>query len=552
MKRIVAACLAIGALVACGEGDVASEHEAQADISSPVAGAVDTDGAQLGTVVLAAECSPAAEPYLKRGLALLHNMTYEDAEAAFGQAVDADAGCWMGYWGQAMTYVHPLWSDPPPESRFKRGQALLQEAGEKATDSHAMAYVEALAAYYDEGRTDSERPNLEGFEAGWQSAHEAYDQDPEIAAFYALAQLGTVDTRDKSYSKQRQAGTLAEGILEFIPDHPGAHHYVIHAYDNPVLASEAVDVARSYGRVAPENPHALHMPTHTFTRLGLWDESIDWNIRSARAALDRPMDGHTTMHYFHALDYLAYAYLQQARDLMADEVLIELRGVEPPYQAHIGSAYAFAAIPARLVLERHDWEAAADLPVRTPATYPWESSPATEAITQFARTLGASRSGRISEARANFTALSDLQGKTEAASPYWGTQVEIQRLSALAWTELAEGDSDQALRTMRSAAELESSTEKHPVTPGEVLPANELLGDMLLELGHPSEAIIAYQAALERGPNRYNSLFGAGRAAELADDPVTAARYYRLLLELTQQADTEREGLVHARGYLNE
>ena len=264
------------------------------------------------------------------------------------------------------------------------------------------------------------------------------------------------------------------------------------------------------------------------------------------------MSRSTGTSYFHALDYLAYAYLQQARDLMADEVLNELRAVEPPYQAHIGSAYAFAGIPARLTLERHDWETAADLPVRVPAAYPWDSSPATEAITQFARTLGAARSGRTAEAWSNLTALDELQSRTAAASPYWGTQVEIQRRSALAWLELAEGDADQALRTMRSAAELESSTEKHPVTPGEVLPANELLGDMLLELGLPGEAKLAYETALERGPNRYNSLFGAGQAAELAGDPDAAARYYGQLLELTRDADTEREGLRHARGYLNE
>jgi tetratricopeptide (TPR) repeat protein len=291
------------------------------------------------------------------------------------------------------------------------------------------------------------------------------------------------------------------------------------------------------------------MPTHTFTRLGLWDESIDWNVRSANAAIARPVDGHTTMHYFHALDYLAYAYLQQSRDLMADEVLIELRDVKPPYQAHIGSAYAFAAVPARLALERHDWEAAADLPVRIPADYPWDSSPATEAITYFGRALGAARSGRTAEARSSLTALADLKKRTDAVSPYWGTQVEIQRLSALAWFEQEEGNAEQALRTMRTAAELESSTEKHPVTPGEVLPANELLGDMLLELGYPAEARVAYESALERGPNRFNSLFGAGRAAELTGDSDAATRYYDLLLELTKDADTEREALRHAREY---
>ena len=208
-------------------------------------------------------------------------------------------------------------------------------------------------------------------------------------------------------------------------------------------------------------------------------------------------------------------------------------------------------MPARLALERHDWEAAADLPVRIPADYPWDSSPATEAITEFARALGSARSGHTAEARSSLAALAELQERTEAVSPYWGTQVEIQRLSALAWLELEEGHSEQGLRTMRSAAELESSTEKHPVTPGEVLPARELLGDMLLELGYPAEARLAYEAALERSPNRFNSVFGAGRAAELSGESEAAAGYYNLLLDLTRNADTEREALRHAREYIH-
>jgi tetratricopeptide (TPR) repeat protein len=335
-----------------------------------------------------------------------------------------------------------------------------------------------------------------------------------------------------------------------MPDHPGAHHYVIHAYDNPALSEGAVEVARSYGDIAPDIPHALHMPTHTFTRLGLWQESIDWNRRSADAALKRPVGDATSLHYFHALDYLAYAYLQGAEDQRAEAVMAELAGVEPPYQAHLASAYTFAAVPARLALERHRWEVAAQLEPRWPSDYPWETATAQQAITYFARALGAARSGRFQQAHDDLEMLAAMHEKVAARSPYWGTQVEIQRLSALAWLQFKEGDQDLGLATMRQAAELEAGTEKHPVTPGEVLPARELLADMLLASGQPDAALAEYAAALDRSPNRFNSLYGAGHAAELEGDAETAADYYRALINVTARADTERDRLQHARAYL--
>ena len=510
----------------------------------------DSSGAPLGTVQLAHSCTDPATVHLGRGLALLHSMTYEEARASFVAATEADPNCAMGYWGQAMTIVHPLWSDPPSEAEFERGRALLGHARALAGNEHELAYVEAMEGYFGTGRGESEKPNLVAFEAGWSAFHERYPGDPEGSAFYALAQLSTVDPGDKTFTKQRVAGALAETVLKAIPDHPGGHHYVIHAYDNPALSAGAVDVARSYGNVAPDIPHALHMPTHTFTRLGLWEESINGNRRSADAALRRPVGDETSLHYFHALDYLAYAYLQGAEDQRALDVLEELEGVEPPYQAHVASAYTFAAVPARLVLERHLWEAAADLTLRTPREYPWETAAAMEAITYFARALGAARSGRFGQARADLETLAALQERVAAKSPYWGTQVEIQRLSALAWLQFEQGDRNEGLATMRQAAELEASTEKHPVTPGEVLPARELLGDMLLELGRTGEALAEYQAALDRSPNRFNSLYGAGRAAELEGDGWVARDYYGALVEVTANADTERERLRHAKGFL--
>ena len=549
-RPIVVASLLIFA--ACTSGEQASEEIQQsADVAAEIEVSNST-GAPMGTVHLVHSCQDEAVDHLARGLALLHNMTYEEAASNFARATEVDPGCAMGYWGQAMTYVHPLWSDPPSAETFQQGAALLEEARKAAENDHVRAYIDALAGYYKVGKGDSEKPNLEGFEEGWRAYHERYPNDPEGAAFYALAQLGTVDPSDKTFARQRAAGNLAEQVLAENPDHPGAHHYIIHAYDNPALADAADEVARSYGDVAPEVPHALHMPTHTFTRLGMWQESIDWNRRSANAALERPVGDATSLHYFHALDYLAYAYLQISEDQKAEAVLNELRSVEPPYQPHLASAYTFAAVPARLALERQKWEEAANLQPREPSQYPWdETVPAVEAITYFARALGAARSGQLEQARQDLETLASIQQSLAENSSYWATQVEIQRLSALAWLQLAEGSQDQALATMRSAAELEATTEKHPVTPGEVLPARELLGDMLLELGQPAEALRQYEIALERSPNRFNSLYGAGRAAELSEDAETALRYYQELVEVTADGETERERLKHARAYLS-
>lgn len=549
MRHPHAALVALLVLAACG-GESPERSAQTADQPATEAEATDVDGSRLGTVLVAGNCSEAAEEHLERGLALLHSMTYEEAAKGFAAATEVDPNCAMGYWGEAMTIVHPLWSDPPSDEAYQRGVALVATAREKAMTDHELAYVEALAGYFEVGRSDMERPNLVAFEEGFRRLHQEWPDDPEGATFYALAQLSTVDPTDKTYSKQKQAGALAEQVLASVPDHPGAHHYIIHAYDNPALSAGAVDAARGYSGVAPEVPHALHMPTHTFTRLGLWQESIDWNRRSADAALKRPVGEETSLHYFHALDYLAYAYLQGAEDGRAEAVLEELEAVAPPYQPHLASAYTFAAVPARLTLERHLWEEAADLEPRSPAAYPWDTAASSEAITYFARALGAARSGRFEQARADLETIAELQGEVEASSPYWGTQVEIQRLSALAWLQFEEGEREAGLQTMQEAARMEAGTDKHPVTPGEVLPAGELLADMYMELGKFPEALDSYEAALTRAPNRFNSLYGAGMAAAKVGEMTKASGYFEALLEVSAQSDTDRPRLLEVRGFV--
>lgn len=506
---------------------------------------------RLGTVHLPSSCGAAADSALERGLALLHHMTYEPAEAAFAEAARHEPRCVLAYWGKAMTYVHPLWSDPPSPEKFERGVEAVESARaiSDLTDRE-HAYVEAVGAYFDEGRQEAERPNLEAFAAGWEAAHERYPGDPEVTAFRVLSMLGVADPGDDELEDQRRAGALAEELLARYPEHPGAHHYAIHAYDYPALARRGLPVARSYGEIAPSVPHALHMPTHIFTRLGLWEASIELNRRSAAAARDNPVDGAVSLHFFHALDYLAYAHLQRAEWEAARAVLDTLRAVHGPMMVEIATPYTLAAVPARLALERNEWQRAATLPVAEPADYPWERFPAVEAISHFARGIGAARSGDTAKAMQEASRLAELRDAAASTSAYWATQVEIQRLAVRAWAEYAGGNPEAGVAMMREAAELEASTEKHPVTPGEVLPASELLGDMLLEEERYEEAEAAYAATLERSPRRLRALYGAGRSAELAGDAGAAGSWYERLLELTASGDQGPERLNHARQFL--
>lgn len=512
----------------------------------------DTYGDRLGTVRISLSCNEEANRQVKRGLALLHHMTYEGARAAFTAASGMDSDCAMAYWGQAMSFIHPLWSDPPSEDDFKKGRALLKQARESTQhDEREHAYIEALEAYYERGWNRKETSNLNAFAQAWEEVYRRFPDDVEAASFYALAHMATADPSDKSFARQREAGAIAEKVLARVPDHAGAHHYIIHSYDYPPLAGKAVGVARSYGDIAPDIPHALHMPTHIFTRLGFWKESIAMNLRSADAALKHPAGDEISLHYLHAQDYVAYAYLQRAEDDEAKQVLKVLRGLQKPCQPHVASSYALAAVPARIALERHQWVDAARLQPRNPDNYPWERFPAMEAITHFARALGAARSGDTQTALQTLEKLIALREKAAETSAYWAKQIEIQRLSAKAWLTYEQGKQEEALDVMRSAAELEASTEKHPVTPGEVLPARELLADMLLEMGRYEEAHTEYEAALLRNPNRFNSLYGAGRAAELGGDKGKAALYYGKLIEMTANRGTERVKLQQAKKFLN-
>ncbi len=552
MSRVfVALCIvSLAMLAACGApAEDPPAPEAAAGAGTPV---TTPEGDALGVVDLPTSCSDAAQAELERGLALLHHMNYVRAEPVFKAAAEADPDCALAYWGAAMTYVHPLWPDTISAEKRAAGEELLAKAAAAAhTSEREGAYVAALAGYY-QGEERSERERLASFLEGWSGVHADHPDDVEAAVFHALALLANAPAEDKSYQKQTAAGEILEGVLARIPKHPGAHHYTIHAYDFPPLAAKALDIARRYDDLAPENTHALHMTSHIFTRLGLWPESIEFNRRAADAASERTGAGAVSLHHLHALDYLAYAYLQQADDAAADEVHEALEALEPPFQNHSATAYAFAAVPVRLALERHDWQRAAETQARWPADVAWDSYPYLEALPHFARALGAAHTGDVATAKAAIAELARLEeaARTLDVAYDWGIQVAIQRVAAEAWLAYASGDEERGLELAREAAEMEGTTEKNPITPGEVLPARELYGDMLLAAGRHAEAVSAYQAALERSPNRFNSLYGAGRAAELAGDAEAARGFYTQLVEICPAPTGEREELAHAQSFL--
>ena len=507
---------------------------------------------QYGEVDFPTSCQTEAQAPFETGLALLHHMMYEQATERFSTAANADPACAMAHWGVAMAQLHPLWA-PPTKQEFDKGRAAVGRAKTLgAPAERERRYIEAISTYYATAEDAGHREGVRRWEAAQKALHEAYPDDVDAAAFYALSHLATAPPDDDAFAHQRRAGALIEGYFDEAPEHPGLFHYLIHAYDNPVLAEKAVDVARGYDQLAPDVPHALHMPTHIFVRLGIWPDVIDWNLRSAKAALRQSPAEYTSLHHVHALDYLVYAYLQRGQDQKAKEALQRVLEVEN-YQPHPASAYGIAAAQARYALERRQWNEAAQLPLQTHDTYPWDHFPEHEAITYWARGLGAAKTGNLDAARATVDTLEAFHQRTvQKGEDYWATLVEVRRTTVMAWIAFAESDHERALALMQEAANLEDSVDKHPITPSEVLPARELLGDMLRALDRPEQALDAYQAALEISPNRFHSLYGAGRAAAKTGRYDVAKTFYGKLAEISEEADTERERLTRATNFLTE
>lgn len=507
----------------------------------------------LGHISFPVSCSPESQRAFEYGVALLHSFQYDEAAKTFSQITRLEPDCAMAYWGIAMSLYHPLWA-APTSSDLAKGIATVDKARSiGAKTQRERDYITAIGNFY-KGDKVPDQQRAVAWRNAMQRLSARYPEDNEAAIFYALALIATAPPGDKTYTDQKQAAAILNRMLPEHPDHPGITHYLIHSYDTPQLAILALPAARAYAKIAPDSPHDLHMPSHIFTRLGLWDESIQSNLASAAAAKSQMANsrpGAVSQDQLHALDYLAYAYLQTCQDEKAKRVVDEAASASAVDQQVFQAAYALASIPARYALERRRWSAAAALPVQ-PAWFPWLHFRYAEAITHFARALGSAHAGNIAQARAEIAVLAEIeQAVREQQQGYdWAAQVEIQRLAAVAWLKHAEGNQESALRSMRAAVDLEDTTEKHPVTPGPVLPARELLGELLIELDQPARALPEFEAVLRVSPNRFNAIYGVARAAEVCHDPKKARQRYSQLLQLCGHADTQRLEVQNARAFL--
>jgi hypothetical protein len=506
-------------------------------------------GEKLGTVTFATSCSAAAQPQFNRAVALLHSFEFQRAIDGFGATLATDPSCGMAEWGIAVS----RWSNPfvvgiRPTGLLQQGRAAVERGRRIGTKTdRERAYVDAVSRLYANFETMDQIARVRAYRDGMSKVAAAFPNDTEASIFYALSIAAAASPADKTFADQLRAGAILETLIARQPDHPGLAHYIIHAYDVPPLADRALAAARRYAKIAPSAPHALHMPSHTFTRLGYWQESIDTNTASEAVA----KRDHSAAEELHAMDYRIYAYLQTAQDRGARRLLDALPEVVARFDPDaVGSAapgsaglFAVAAIPARYALERAAWAEAAKLQPH-PSKFPY-----TEALTYFARAVGAAHIGDTATVRSSIAALQKIQDQlTQAKESYWAEQTEIQRRSTSAWLALMERRSADALAEMRRAATLEDSTEKNAVTPGPLAPARELLGEMLLELKDPAAARKEFEATLKKEPNRFRAVYGAARAASLMGDRVAARRYYDQLLKICVRADKPgRSELADAR-----
>ncbi|MGQ0466735.1 MAG: hypothetical protein ACT4QG_15595 [Sporichthyaceae bacterium] len=547
-------------VLAAGCGGADEVRSAAAPSPSVAAPAEHDDHAEhatdkLGTVSFPVSCTPEAQAEFNRGTAQLHSFWFAPATASFKRVVELDGTCAMGHWGQAMSSLGNPFAWPLAGQPLVDGRAAADRAVAVGTATpREKAYVDAVGVFYRDADTVDHVTRATAYAQAMGQLVEANPEDTEAKIFYALALDATAKPTDKTYANQKQAAALLEPIFVAQPDHPGVAHYLIHTYDYPTGANAALTAAQRYSSIAPAAPHALHMPSHIFTRLGDWDASIRSNDASAKAArneltADHPQ-GAGSYNALHALDYLMYAYLQTGRDQAAQGVLAEINAISKLDLETFAGAYAFAAIPARLAFERGEWQQAANLTLH-PANLDWKRFPQAEAVNAFARGLGAARNGDAAAAAVELARLDALKTALVAAKQaYWAGQVDIQKAEIEAWVALVKGDGTEALKLMRAATDLEAATEKHPVMPGPLVPARELLGEMLLVLEQPAAALAEFEATAQVEPNRFRSLYGAGRAAELAGDATKARSAYEQLVQLAANGDGQRPDLATAKAYL--
>ena len=494
---------------------------------------------KLGTVHFATSCDNDAQQEINRAVALLHSFRFSRAIAGFHGALKDDATCGIAYWGIALSqWSNPFAAGLKEKSQLEAGRGSV-ELGEKtgARTERERVYIRAVAALYKDFEKTPQRSRLIAYRDAMEAVAAKYPTDHEAQIFYALAIAASEDPADKTYARRLKAGAILDKLFEEEPNHPGLAHYIIHTYDVPPLAGRALKAARRYSEIALDAPHALHMPSHTFTRTGDWQDSIRSNVAAAAAA---KREGETAEE-LHASDYEIYADLQTGQDRAARRVLTFLPEIASRFDPNVvigGAAppaagyFALAAIPARYALERGDWKQAAQLTLHeTPFPY-------TDAITWFARGLGAARLGQAGAAYDSAMSLTQIQEQLlKSGENYWALQVEIQELEVRAWARMAEGSKRDALPQLQAAAELEDGTEKSAVTPGPLAPARELLGEMLLATNQPAQALEQFEATLKREPRRFRSLYGAGKAAQLAGRPEISRKYFLELMDVCEHGD---------------
>jgi hypothetical protein len=488
----------------------------------------------VGKVSFPTSCDPKVQATFERGVAQLHSYWFPEAMKSFDAVLKDDPNCAIAYWGKAVVLLDNSLAFPPPLKNLEEATLVFEKArAAGAKTQRERDWIDAIGAYYRDHDKVPLDQRLDAYTQALEKMTQRYPDDFEVWAYYALMLQASAPKNDKTYASQRKSAQILERLFAQAPDHPGAAHYLIHAYDYPPLAQQGLDAAGKYAKIAPAAPHARHMPSHIYSMLGLWEDSIVSN----RSSLDVRPD------YYHAMDFMTYAYLQLGQDAKARAMLDEMRkvvGDRPVAQNHT----AVACIPARLALERGDWAGAAQLAATD------LKQPHADSLTRFARGLGMARSGELGAAQAEIEQLKALKLVLDKSSPYWAARTEEQIYAISAWIAKAEGDRDKADLLMRTAADGEDASVKNVQMENRLYPLRELYADLLLEIGRPAEALKNYQVSLIETPNRYRGLYGAAMAADAAGDKVTATRHFQALMALTKNADNQRGEIAHAREYL--
>jgi tetratricopeptide (TPR) repeat protein len=533
MKRVA---VVLTVVVLCAFGAMADEGHHHEDLTPD----------QLGTVHFPVSCAATVQKPFERGVALLHSFWYEEAEKEFEQIAKDDPRCAMAHWGIAMSIWHQLWNYPDAAT-IQRGHAEVKSARSlhPKTDRE-RDYITAMDEFYRGKKRDyHDRANT--YSKAMATTHQDHPDDREAAAFYALSLLASEPDNDTTFANRKQAAAILEKLFAVEPDHPGVAHYLIHSYDKPQLAALGLPDARRYAMIAPAAPHALHMPSHIFARLGLWQDDIDSNLASIAAtrktaAMHMGGEGHQ----FHAMDFLVYAYLQSGREADAQRVIDEVKAMPAKKDDMYGMDFdprteALVTFSARYALEMHHWTDAAFL-VLVPGAETTDNS-----ITYWARAIGAARIGNVEEARKNVAEIEAIHAtlmKQKKAS--FAGAVEQDRNEATAWVAHAEGNNDEAIKTLRAIAEKEEAEGDEPLA----IPAREMLADMMLDLSRPEQALAEYEADLKFNPNRFNGLYGAARASEMAGKSEKSNVYYARLVKMCDGSNSNRPELNRAKALL--